>query len=87
LLTAPFKTWRQAEEEEKRKRLVPKSDGYQERDARFSTLDPALAAGFVARAQRRSQTMMATTRGAEIEAGLEHLTPAAIEIKAKRGLL
>jgi hypothetical protein len=86
LLTAPFKTWRQAEEEEKRKRLVPKGGGYQERDARFSTLDPVLAAGFVARAQRRSQTMMAT-RAAEIEAGLEHLTPAAIEIKAKRGLL
>lgn len=63
-------------------RRVPKGGGYQERDAGKRTLDPDLVAGFVARAQRRSQTMMAT-REAEIDAGLEHLTPAGEEAKRK----
>lgn len=83
LTTTRQKTWREIEAEEKAKRRVPKGGGYQERDARFSTLDPDVAAGHVNRERRRSQTLM-FTREQEIDAGLEHLTPAAQEEKAKR---
>ena len=72
------------EAEEKRKRIVPKGGGYQERDATKSTLDPEIAAGHVNRERRRSQTLM-FTRECEIDEGLEHLSFAAQEIKRKRG--
>jgi cysteine sulfinate desulfinase/cysteine desulfurase-like protein len=39
-------------------RLVPKGGGYQERDARFSTLDPEHAVHFVAAARERSKALM-----------------------------
>jgi hypothetical protein len=38
---------------------VPKGGGYQERDARFSTLDPEHAIHFVAAARERSRALMA----------------------------
>jgi hypothetical protein len=67
-------------------RLVPPGGGYRERDARFSTLDPARAhVDLMVRRERFRELMH--EREMEIDLGLEHLTPAAEEIKHKRGLL
>jgi len=66
--------------------LVPKGGGYRERDATKSSLDPARAMDFTGRARARSQELM-HERELEICAGLEHLTPAALEIKRTRGRL
>jgi hypothetical protein len=38
-------------------RMVPKGGGYQERDVRFSTLDPEHAVHFVAQARERSKRL------------------------------
>jgi hypothetical protein len=59
---------------------VPKGGGYQERDARFATLDPELAASYVNTMRRRSKENMAA-RADQIGAGLVHLTEAALRDK------
>jgi hypothetical protein len=66
--------------------LVPPGGGYRERDATKSTLDPDLAADAVCAARIQSLKLL-HEREIEIDLGLEHLTPAAEEIKHKRGSL
>jgi hypothetical protein len=62
--------------------LTATKRGFQKNDVVKSSLDPDVAAGFVARVRRRSQTRM-QTREMEIDAGLEHLTPAGEDHKRK----
>jgi hypothetical protein len=66
--------------------LVPKGGGYRERDATKTTLDPARAHVDVTTRRERFRDLM-HEREIEIGLGLEHLTPAAEEIKHKRGSL
>jgi hypothetical protein len=65
-------------------RILPKGDGYRERDATKSTLDPARACVDVTMRREHIRELM-HEREIEIGLGLEHLTPAAEEIKHKRG--
>lgn len=62
---------------------MPKGGGFQKNDVVMSSLDPMRAMAFVdvVRAQSRALTH---EREFEINLGLEHLTPAAQEVKAKR---
>lgn len=55
--------------------VVPAGGGYQERDATKSTLDPDKAAALASDTQLRTKILM-LEREREIDAGLEHLTPA-----------
>lgn len=65
-------------------RRVPKGGGFQKNEVIVASLDPDIAAGHVNRERRRSQTLM-HTREMEIDAGLEHLTPAGEDHKRRKG--
>ena len=67
-------------------RMLPKGGGYRERDATKTTLDPARAHVDVTTRRERFRELM-HEREMEIDLGFEHLTPAAEEIKRKRGSL
>jgi hypothetical protein len=63
-------------------RVLAPGEGYQERDARMSVLDPAVVAVWVVQRRFEEQALM-ETRSAEIEAGLVHESYAAEIIRLK----
>jgi hypothetical protein len=70
------------ERERRNFRIVPKGGGFQKNDVVKSSLDPVRARDNISMWQQRTRVLM-HEREVEIGLGLEHLTPAAEEIKRK----